>query len=302
MAARSVFALAGLGLRAGYEPTLERIGPGDTPSDLVLRSGNVELCVEAKALRRPDESLEITAWLDGLTRLLMSSLASFNVEITGRALEPLDPDATRELAERLDTAARLIAAGGITPPIRAGRNDFEIPPAGADGPRTRISSPPTDLWRRTASRIRQAIEQAQTSGANWVVIESLDGMWQLTPWASMPLADRALQLAQAAEALIPDNTSIRGIVFTDGAATQDLATEDLSVQPHPRARALIRRINYTCSRQTVIIARHADEPHVEAWGELLDAEAGWTRWAVDRLDLPLAPELELRHPVARRKS
>ncbi len=287
---RCLLRLAIAGLRAGLQPEPEF---GEPPQDLMLRGNGVCLGLEIKTLRRSDLTIEIDRWLDDLTLRLLIALSDRDVLVVGQAREALDDEQTQALAERIVDAAALVRAGIEAAPIFAGANRFDVRrPQGDETPGSRIAMPAEDLWRRATARIAFAAEQMTKSGARWLVIESLDNMWELTPWSRAPAAARASSLALAAREFLAEGAQVDGLVFTDGAAMVNPGSPNEESMPEPTLMFMRRRLDYIRSRQTIVVAVTDDGVRaLPVLRSLFDCERGFAEWVLPRFGLVPPPEL-----------
>lgn len=291
--ARCALRLAVAGLRAGFRPEPEY---GHPPMDLMLAGPSGGLGIEIKTLRRTDMTIEIDRWLGDLTLRLLTAMSNRDVLITGDAREVLDEQETAALADRIIAATGLVRAGLEAPTIWAGRNRFDVRrPEPNEEPGSRIALPAGDLWRRTKSRIASAAKQVVKSRATWLVIESLDNLWELTPWSRESAAVRASSLAEVTRDLLVSEPHVEGVAFTDGAAMTDPGSPDDDLMTDPGVMFVRRRLDRVRSRQTIVIARsHRGTASLTAWRLLLDAEPGFAEWALPRFGLTGPPELAIR--------
>jgi hypothetical protein len=284
--------LAMAGLRAGLEPEPEY---GDPPMDLALEGEGVRFGVEIKTLRRSDLTIEIDRWLGDLTLRLLTTMSNRDVLIVGDAREALDGEETQALSERIVDAVGVVRAGLDAPTIWAGKNRFDVRrPRPDERPGSRIALPPEDLWRRMTARVASAAEQMTKSGASWLVIESLDNFWELTPWSREPPAARASSLAAAARRFLAKHVHVDGLVFTDSAAMTNPGSVDEDATPDRGIMFIRRRLDYIRSRQTIVAAltdRGTDA--LPFWRSLFDAEPGFAEWALPSLGLSPPSELSV---------
>jgi hypothetical protein len=299
-AVRCMLRFAMAGLRAGLTPIPEY---GEPPIDLVLTNKELRLTAEIKTLRRPATTSAIDVWLQKLTWRLLPHFKEYDVVVEGDALEPVGEEETHDIAERIIDRMRLAAVGLQVPPVTQGSNQFIVRPSRAHEAEKRgttIAIPPVDLWRRTAARIRAAARQTRESGAAWLVIESLDNFWQLTPWSQQPLATRASQLAGEARTAISEFPHLDGILFTDGAALTNVESPDADARPEPGVAGLRRRLDYVRSRETIVVAtRSAASRGFDAWVNVIDSEPGFVQWALPGLGLDPPRELLPGHRPAK---
>jgi hypothetical protein len=289
---RCMLRLAMAGLRADLRPEPEH---GQPPMDLMLVGHRVKLGLEIKTLRRTDLTIEIDRWLDDLTLRLLVAISTQDVLIIGDAREALGDKQTEALARRIVDAADLVRAGFEAPAILAGANRFEVRrPRPDEKPGSRIAMPAEDLWRRILARIASAAEQVTKSGARWLVIESLDNLWELTPWSRESAAIRASSLAERARELLARETHLDGVLFTftDGAAMTDPGSTDEESMPDPGAMFIRRRLDYVRSRQTIVVAlTDGGVQALPVWNSLFKSEPRFAEWALPRLGLSPPPQL-----------
>jgi hypothetical protein len=299
-AVRCMLRLAMAGLRAGLTPVPEY---GHPPIDLMLTGDELQLSAEIKTLRRPAPTIAIDAWLQDLTIRLLPHFNEYDVVVQGSVGEPLCEEETQDVAERLVDRMRLAALGLQVPVLAVGSNEFKVRASRADvGEKrgSRIAIPPVDLWHRTAARIRAAAAQTEASGAAWLVVESLDHFWQLTPWSQQPLATRASQLALHARSIVSEFPHLDGILFTDGAALTNIESTDEEARPEPGVVGLRRRLDYVRIRETIVIAaRSAASREFDAWIHVINSEPGFVQWALPELGLAPPQELVPGHRAVR---
>lgn len=291
--ARCTLRLAVAGLRAGFRPEPEH---GQPPMDLMLAVPSGDLGIEIKTLRRTDMTIEIDRWLGDLTLRLLTAMSNRDVLIIGDAREVLDERETAALAEGIIAATGLVRAGLEAPTIWAGKNRFDVRrPEPNEQPGSRIALPADDLWRRTKSRIASAAKQVVKSRATWLMIESLDNLWELTPWSRESAAARASSLAEVTRDLLSSEPHLEGLAFTDGAAMTDPGSPDEDLMTDPSVMFVRRRLDRVRSRQTIVIAQSdSATASLTAWRSLLDAEPGFAEWALPRFGLTAPPELAIR--------
>jgi hypothetical protein len=297
--ARCALRLAIAAFRSGLKPEPEH---GEPPMDLLFTGEGVRLAIEIKTLRRTDLTIEIDRFLDALTMHLLIPMSSQDVVLVGEARSALDPTTTEALAERLVGAMGLVRLGLTSPVIWAGTNRFEVrAPQADERPGSRIAMPLEDLWRRTSSRILAAAGQMINSGATWLVIESLDNLWELTPWSRDTQVTRTHALANASRRLLADQPHVHGIVFTDGATHTNVGAGDEDSVAEPRSMFMRRRIDYVRTRQTIVVAlSDIGASALPTWRSILDAEPGFAEWALPQFGLVAPPELTVSDSAQRR--
>ena len=291
-ATRCVLRFATAGLRSGLTPVPEH---GQPPIDLLLANDGLRLTAEIKTLRRPAPTVAMDASLQELSSRLIPHFGEYDVVIEGDVREPLTEHETRDAAQQIVDGMRVAALGVSVPDLVIGQNRFGIRTTNvAEGEKRGMKTafPPVDLWRRTAGRIRDAAAQSKESGASWLIIESLDHFWQLTPWSQQPLAARASQLADEARVVLGAFPHLDGIVFTDGAGVTDIASSNEHARPDPGVVGLRRRLDYTRTRETIVVAAGPSATQeFDAWIDVIESEPGFIEWVLPQFGLDPPPEL-----------
>lgn len=267
---------------------------GKPPIDVVLQGrARDRLALEIKSVFRADLTLDVDAWLHDLHPRIFEILHDGRVSLQGEAREPLDAGATERLASQLISAAGLVRLGLEAPVIVAGANRFQMVAVTDDQrPGSHIAMPSIDLWRKIASRIRSALEQAASSGATWVVIDSQDDLWTLTPWSRGGLGSQATGLAEAIMPLLAPESKVDGVMVTDGGRLVDLTSMAETAHPDARAIGLRRRLDRVRVRQAVVVALSTrGQSQMDSWRRVFNAEPGWVDEALARQGLEYPPSL-----------
>jgi hypothetical protein len=279
--------LAALAIRANADVTLEEIVTGaSTPADVVIDLDGQALAFETFAVLRDKQSQDTQRYTDEVFDRLMAIKLHHGVDISGQ-FGHLDRPTTEAMLQTADTYARLVAAGGVAPPIHGAEFELEISKGGPAHLRGPASG--GDLWSRLARRLEQKSEQAETAGANWLRVDVRDGLWQFTPWAQMDLADKAQKLGDAIRARLTHQTHLGGVVLSSGAvfAQGRFANEEIKVDGVLALRRLLPQLRV---RETIIVPLRRS-PAANLLAALYGEEPGWLDWALADLDLPSTAEI-----------
>lgn len=259
---------------------------------MLIRDGGVEVSVEVAAARRDDATLENDRRAHDIFEWVLAMSAEHDVAIAGEIPAPITDGELRALSERIDAAARLIAAGRAPSAINAPAATLLVAKrdAGFDEG-LRISMPQTDLWRRLSGRLVAKAEQARRSRASWIRLDALDGLWLLTPWGQSPLGVKVPIMASAVRSALGDGDHLRGVLISDGAATVALQRGDETVEADG-SMGLRRQLDRWRARQAIIVPLRGDsDADVELWISLYESEPDWLDWALDAASLPFPNEL-----------
>ncbi len=190
----------------------------------------------------------------------------------------------------IETRARLVAVRMDPPPLRQPGVAIDIvpqarlPERGLRGPEMR-----GDSWARIAPRIRQKVEAAVESGADWLRLDAREGLWQFTEWATRPLAEKVQAFEVAVRGLLG---GLDGIVVSCGPLLAQGAFDDEDVVLGPKLVALRCRLPFVRVRETLIIAADGGAPQAAAsWVQFYSDESSWLDWALRRTGLPPTSEI-----------
>ncbi|MCW2985508.1 MAG: hypothetical protein JWR63_3078 [Conexibacter sp.] len=282
--------VATLALRAGQDPELEpSIGnrrPADVSFDLVAD----RVVVETRVVLTSDPWRHASRQTDEVFERISGLERSLEVRVEGDMSRHLDASEVDELERRIEQHAALVAIGAAAPPIRLGGAHLRVvhrehtPVNGLTGPQMTGES-----WARVGSRIRQKAEVAQESGANWLRLDALNGLWQFTHWAGTALPAKLAALTAIAR---PALGALDGLVISSGLLLNqgDLQDEDSFV---PEGGAILRRrVAPLRVRETLVIPSVALPLKTgEFWRTAYAEEPSWLAWALERLALPSPREI-----------
>jgi hypothetical protein len=285
--------VAGLALRSGITPQLEPLPLGGRPADVALTIGDLRLVIETRAILASDDWREENDWTDELFERIHGIETTHGVRCEGEISTLLDERGTDALISAIETRARLVAARMKPPPLRTPRVDVSIvpqsqtPARGLRGPEMR-----GDSWARIAPRIRQKVEAAVESGANWLRLDARDGLWQFTEWSTRPLAEKLKVFEATVRDLLP---GLDGIIVSCGPLLAQGTFEDEDVVLGSGLVALRRCLPFVRVRETLIIAADAGATQAaRSWRSLYSDEPSWLDWALGRAGLPSIEDILAR--------
>jgi hypothetical protein len=285
--------MAALARSAGFDVALEPLIPGgETKADLAIRREGIELGVEAFAVLRDKCTRDASAWLDGVQHELRRIGEQFRADFEGTVEAPLGEEETVVWLEEARRYAQLCAQGMSLPPLEAGGVVLVVE-NGEPGGKSSFKMPTVSYGERLSSRLSEKAAQTKRSGAQWLLIDSLDHLWHMTQWARQSTEQKGEQLAALFRHELRDASHLLGVVISDGAALMRPAAPEQTVERGGgEFIALARRADAWHIRETVIVPlRPGAEEAVPLWRLILDAESGWVAKELQVNGLVQPPEL-----------
>jgi hypothetical protein len=176
------------------------------------------------------------------------------------------------------------------PPLEVGGVVITVE-AGDPGGGSSFKMPTVSYGERLGSRLSKKAEQSKRSGAQWLLIDSLDHLWHMTQWSQQPIAKRGEQFAALFRHELRDAEHLLGVVISDGAALMLPEAPEYTVE-RQEFIALARRSDAWHIRESVIVPlRPGAEQAVPVWRSILYAEWGWVGWELRANGLAGPPEL-----------
>ena len=273
--------LAALASDGGKSVALEVLLPGrTTPLDVLITDGEM-IAIEALAVLLPQSHVDTQRYTDEVFGDLMSAHIRNDVGVTGH-FNVQTPDATAAMLEGVTTAAVAVARDGVPRTIDDQAYCFEIDKSG----RFEITGPSTalDPWTRAADRIRQKAVQAQQSGATWLRVDVLSGLWQAPQWASASLADKAATLARAVRQTLTDHPHMDAVVISSGRLhpVSGLTDEDAETTGAIAMRRVLEPLRV---RDTILIPLRP-QIDITPVADLYSSEPTWLARALSDARLP----------------
>lgn len=276
--------VAGLALRSGTIPELEPTPIQNKPADVALMIEDQRILIETRALLPSAEWRRQNKWTDWVFARIQEVEFSYAVRCEGEISVVLDENETEHLLTSIETQARLLAARMEPPPIRIAGVALQVvpqtqqPASGLKGPQMGGNS-----WTRLEAGIRDKVEVAIDSGANWLRLDDRDGLWQFTGWSTKSLAEKLLMLEGPVRPLLG---TLDGIVLSCGALLAQGEFQDEDVQLAPDLVAVRRSLPFMRVRETLILANNADACRAAAlFNDYYAHEPSWLDWALDRVGL-----------------
>jgi hypothetical protein len=187
----------------------------------------------------------------------------------------------------ISTSAGFVAGGGVVQPYRQPGFDLELVPLG-DGQGLRLTGPAgrENLLPRFVRTMHDKLERMSNSGAGWLCVENLAGLFGLTEWAQLDMPRKVATLENAVREGLPDET-IGGIVACSGVAHFNGTVNEESADSPMGAIGLRYPVFPWRAREAIIIPLQDDAKLAgELWRALFDTERDWFAWALAGADLP----------------
>jgi hypothetical protein len=259
---------------------------GPRPADVAIEVLGTQHVVETRAIMTGEIWRSQVRTTDDLFERIHALERTYDVQCAGSITDHLGGLESQALLVSLEERARLVAVGAWAPPVHMAGVVLEVLPTSAKAPEG-LHGPDMrgDSWGRIEPRIREKAERAVESGANWLRLDALNGLWQFTRWARLPLAAKLRSIIGPARLSLGP---LDGIVISSGALLEQGEFEDATVELADGSVALRRRVTPQRVRETMIIANSANASSVvQRWRSLYDGEPGWLAYALERVDLPM---------------
>jgi len=281
--------LAGLARRLNWQVALETTREGQPPADVEILTPTGTLNVETRVLTQSDEARREHAAMNQTSEWLLSLGWKHSIWIGGKLHRHPTERQQEEIAEMVQDNAPAVHRGATVKLSMPGI-ELEFAPTGnATNP---LHSPSTDenLFRRMVGVIAEKAEKMSRSGAGWLHLTTLTGLWAFTPWAQSPLEEQLATMTAALETALGENKP-DGIVLCSAAGMNRSGITDQSVITE-NGIALRRVVNPVRTRGTLIMSLNSNgQAALSSWQALAEAETDWLDWALKRHSLPNVAEL-----------
>lgn len=267
--------VAGHARRLGRTVRLEPAGsssPGDVAFDTPGRSA---IAVETRVLTEKKRTRDERAVISALTDRLSLAAMARGLWLAGdmRRMPTEDETTAIErwiLATDMGAGRRLRSLDGI--------ELYLVPRDVAEGHTLRSPAVTDRLLPRMVGVIGAKAQQMKGSGAGWMRLTALTGLWNTTQWGRGSLAEKLSSMAAALGNELGQDV-IDGIVLSS-AAGYGYGQPDESVTAR-QGIAARRAIAPLRARETLVMPFTAvGRKQTHAWLELVDAESDWLDWAL----------------------
>lgn len=274
--------MGGLALRLGWDVQLEP-GAANRPADLSIGTPRGELSAEARVLTEDERSRREREAIDRTADHLMLAGVRHGVWVGG-SYTPLTEDDAATVEEWVEQMAPAVHHGA-RPSIAIRGSDLTLEPRARPSIGLRSSAITGDLWPRMQGAIVDKASKMSRSGARWLRITLVTGIWRNTAWGRSEPSAKLNALRSALRGTVAGN-SIDGIVLSSAAGhfpgdvPEQRATTTSGI-------AIRRAVAPLRARETLILPFSSrGEAEAEAWATLADAERDWLDWALELNGLP----------------
>jgi hypothetical protein len=286
-----------LAAAAGYGVRFERPIAGSTKtSDITIDLNKDEsLLVEARVILQDDRAVAINRFTDRAFPGVQNICSQYEVECSGDLTEALDDSKLAELLDNIETHARLVKAGGVTPSLLLHGAKLQVSRRGTKSDKGLHGPALTgDLWPRIGDRLDQKARQTEGAQNVWLRILALQGLWLFTQWASLPLADKLATMRQNILSQLSDHPHVGGVVISSASAWPQGTIEPDEYEDTLGGHALRCAIPPMMARETLIVPLHAHAETTRSarvWRDLYASEPVWLDYALARFALPSTSEI-----------
>jgi len=275
---------AGLATCCGWEVQLEPRLPGaERPADLLIATPEAQLVVETRVLTEAPADRAEREWIDQAVDRLTMLAAVHRTWLEGNLGDPLDEQTVRELERRIPVEA-LGARAGLRPTLTVGSARVRLVRQEDATERLTGPGPSSNLWPRMAGAIADKASRMAESGAEWLRLIPYNHFFLLTHWAQLPLAEKLNKLAYEVRSSLAGRLP-SGVIVSSGAGLAGDVTEETIREAG--GIAMRRGVTPLRARETLIMPITVESRDtIDAWEALLDTEAKWLPWVLDRFGLP----------------
>lgn len=281
--------LAGLAYRLGWPVALETRRENQPPADVEIVAPTGVLNVEVRVLTRSDDAREQHAAVSRTSDWLLALGWAQDIWISGNLERHPTESERAEIEQVVQDNASIVHSGMSVEFVMPGI-ELELAPRGSTDKPLHHPTIRADLFGRMVRVIAEKAKKMRRSGAGWLHITTLNGLWAFTPWAQSPLEQQLVVMTTALEDALGENKP-DGIVLCSAAAMNQSGIRDESVSTK-NGIAVRRVINPARARGTLIMSFTPDgRAALPSWQALTDAEADWLDWALAHQGLPSVADL-----------
>lgn len=289
---RAQLTVATVASRLGWAVKLEPSREKRRPADLEFSTPAGAVSVEIRALTQSASGRERFAAVESESDWLTMLGLNQGIWVVGK-LERHLTQGERDVVEEFvrSNAARVVE--GERPSLALDGVSLTLASRATDAGALHSPTVKEDLFWRMVGTIAEKALKMRESGAQWLHITALTGLWAFTVWGQSPLDEKLTIMMSALEDVLGDRKP-EGIVLYSAAGLATAATEEQAqTQDGVALRRVIRPLR---ARETLIMGfSPSAQATIPAWQALADAEGNWLDWALDRYELPSIGEI-LRPP------
>jgi hypothetical protein len=278
-----------LAQRLGWDVHLE---PGRPPADLWFQADGQRITVETRVLGPSDMGRDHHDEVDRVMNRVRDAARKQGVWAHGDISLVPSETALNDVVNWISASAGFVLGGGVVQPYRQPGFDLELVRLG-EGQGLRLTGPAghENLLPRFVRALHDKLERMRNSGAGWLCVENLAGLFGLTEWAQLDMPRKVAMLENAVRAGLPDAT-IGGIVACSGVAHFNGTVNEESTVSPTGALGLRYPVFPWRAREAIIIPLRDEAKSAGGlWRTLFDTERDWFAWALAGADLPPFEEI-----------
>lgn len=286
---RNQLAQASFAERLGWPVALEPEGVAGAPADLAIAAPSGPMVVEIRVLTPSEFGQDQRAVAESASDWLFALRLKYDVWVGGELGRDPDEDERQEIEEFVRRESPR-AQAGEQPRFSTSGISLEISRPGSNAPA--LISPPVreELFTRMVQMIAGKAEKMEASGAQWLHVTVLTGLWAFTSWGRGPLTSKAPVMSAALAEALGDRCP-EGIVLT---SAPSLAPGDMEEELARGPTGISLRVGVQALRgreSLVMPFKRGAGPAADDWLALARAESDWLSWALARRGLPNPAEL-----------
>lgn len=282
--------VASLADQCCHAVALEKTLPSKTaPTDVVLTHEQNVMGIEVFALLLDEGMQTGMAYSNEIDKQLDFIRSKFNVEISGSLDFRLADSETQEWLSHIRDIALQVSRDGKTRMIKDLNCSITIS-SKWNSHNVEISFKGPLLLGKSNSRLYSKLfekgQQAVEAGATWIRVDVLDGLWQFTPWALKPIADKGKELASDVKKVLTGIVGLHGAVISSGSAMSRAFRDERIVHLSGGGLAMAKNLGFGRTRETIIVPVHSGfEKEYELWTAMYSGEPEWLDWALQNVGL-----------------
>lgn len=286
-----------LAISAGQHVRFEPPVPGSKKNaDVeITMQGGERIMVETQ-VQLPNEQTRATDDFAAATPARIKEAARRHGAVCDGSLgQVLTEDETVEVLEAIDAYARLVAAGGVAPPLRRNGAQLQVR-AQDDAPRRSLGGPPLteDIWPMVARLLRKKAEQTLGAENVWLRVSALQGLWLLTRWATADMPTKLQTLSQNVRSALAAHPHVAGVVIGTSCDMAQGKFKDETYEELHGGVAIRRLVRPGRVREMMVIPTATDKDPATAsqpWRTLYAKEPEWLEAALAHFELPSVEEI-----------
>ncbi|MFI7437802.1 hypothetical protein [Micromonospora haikouensis] len=286
-------AAASCGTPCSFEPSI----PGSVRSaDLLIRPERSPWMVETTTVPRGAGDMAWEDYEDHVQAVVREVERTHDVTCVVTLNDHVDEAETREWLRVVDVLASVAAESGE---VRVLKGDVGVvviyPDLSPPGPSFTGAPQNRDGWHRLGRTLAKKAVQIAGPMPAWVRVDCLDGLFQLTEWATMEPVDRIDEIAALLHSKITWPANAYGVVLSSGPGV-NFDGNDAAVQAvtgRSNSGVFLRRLTHPyLVRETFIVPLSGEATeHADWWAAAYGDEPAWLDIDLAAAGLPKVADL-----------